>query len=110
MKKVFFFMTLLFCLAVLSSCKEQSKTEDAPQVETTAPATTPAPAADPNAATNPTADPNAAAQAPPPAPAQNTKGVWHYTCAKGCEGGAGTQTACAKCGAQLVHNQAYHEQ
>lgn len=47
----------------------------------------------------------------PPAttePAQNEKGVWHYTCAKGCAGGAGTATACAKCGTTLAHNQAYH--
>lgn len=41
-------------------------------------------------------------------PAQNTDGVWHYTCAKGCAGGAGTATACATCGATLVHNQVYH--
>lgn len=53
--------------------------------------------------------------APPPQPtpkqepAQNAKGVWHYTCAKGCAGGAGTAIACAKCGTTLVHNAAYHE-
>ncbi|MEZ4934648.1 MAG: hypothetical protein R2788_21285 [Saprospiraceae bacterium] len=23
---------------------------------------------------------------------------WHYTCPSGCEGGAGSATACAKCG------------
>jgi outer membrane biosynthesis protein TonB len=41
-------------------------------------------------------------------PAQNAKGVWHYTCSAGCAGGAGTATACAKCGKTLAHNQAYH--
>lgn len=48
---------------------------------------------------------------PPPTqePAQNAKGVWHYTCSKGCEGGAGSAIACAKCGATLAHNQAYHQ-
>lgn len=44
-----------------------------------------------------------------PEPAQNAKGVWHYTCAKGCAGGAGAAQPCAKCNATLVHNSAYHE-
>lgn len=42
-------------------------------------------------------------------PAQNAKGVWHYTCAKGCEGGAGSAIACAKCGSTLAHNASYHQ-
>lgn len=48
---------------------------------------------------------------PPPAaePAQNLAGVWHYTCGKGCAGGAGTTGSCAKCGGPLAHNQAYHQ-
>lgn len=41
-------------------------------------------------------------------PAQNTYGVYHYTCTNGCNGGAGTATKCTSCGADLVHNQAYH--
>ena len=41
-------------------------------------------------------------------PAQNAKGVWHYTCAKGCAGGSGTAGACATCGNTLEHNQSYH--
>lgn len=45
-----------------------------------------------------------------PAPAQNAAGVYHYTCSNGCAGGAGSATACASCGATLVHNQAYHNQ
>ena len=51
------------------------------------------------------ADPAAPAK---PEPAQNATGVWHYTCPKGCAGGAGTAAACAKCGTTLVHNTAYH--
>lgn len=43
-----------------------------------------------------------------PEPPQNANGVWHYTCTAGCAGGAGSATACATCGATLVHNSAYH--
>ncbi len=43
-----------------------------------------------------------------PEPAQNLKGVWHYTCSDGCAGGAGSAIACASCGKTLVHNQEYH--
>lgn len=39
----------------------------------------------------------------------NAKGVWHYTCSKGCEGGAGAAGNCAKCGNALTHNQAFHQ-
>ncbi len=52
---------------------------------------------------------------PPPAPTaspeppQNAAGVWHYTCPSGHEGGSGSATACAECGATLVHNTVYHE-
>lgn len=42
-------------------------------------------------------------------PPQNAAGVWHYTCPKGCAGGAGAAVACAKCGSQLAHNQLYHQ-
>lgn len=45
---------------------------------------------------------------PPAEPAQNAAGVWHYTCPKGCAGGAGSAAACATCGSTLAHNQAYH--
>ncbi len=54
----------------------------------------------------PTPTPNPAT--PATEPAQNTAGVWHYTCAKGCAGGAGIATACSKCGGTLAHNAAYH--
>jgi hypothetical protein len=67
-------------------------------------ATLPNPVSVPNPTAVPT--PNAAKK---PEPAQNAKGVWHYTCPKGCAGGAGAAQACAKCGTTLVHNTAYHE-
>jgi len=41
-------------------------------------------------------------------PAQNAKGVYHYTCTNGCNGGAGSATKCVSCGTVLAHNQAYH--
>ena len=47
----------------------------------------------------------------PPAtiePAQNAAGVYHYTCSKGCTGGAGSAVACSTCGDVLVHNAGYH--
>lgn len=56
-------------------------------------------------------DPNNAVttQANPlPEPAQNAAGVWHYTCASGCSGGAGSAIACSQCGSTLAHNSAYH--
>ena len=54
----------------------------------------------------PTPTPNPAT--PTAEPAQNAAGVWHYTCAKGCAGGAGTATSCSSCGGMLAHNAAYH--
>ncbi len=56
----------------------------------------------------PSPAPNPAATPPATEPAQNATGVWHYTCSKGCAGGSGTATACAKCGTTLVHNTSYH--
>ncbi|MCP4122457.1 MAG: hypothetical protein GY751_11955 [Bacteroidetes bacterium] len=44
-----------------------------------------------------------------PEPPQNANGVWHYTCANGCAGGAGSAQACSGCGGTLAHNQAYHQ-
>lgn len=43
-----------------------------------------------------------------PGTATNSKGAYHYICPNGDAGGAGSAGNCAKCGAQLVHNQAYH--
>ena len=45
---------------------------------------------------------------PTPEPAQNSAGVWHYTCGNGCAGGAGAAGTCPKCGGALAHNAAYH--
>lgn len=56
-----------------------------------------------------TANPNQQPQQPQPESPQNAKGVWHYTCPKGCTGGGGQAVACANCGTQLEHNQKYHE-
>jgi hypothetical protein len=53
-----------------------------------------------------TGQPVANAQPTPP-PAQNAKGEYHYTCAKG-HAGAATAGNCATCGGPLTHNQAYH--
>ncbi len=52
--------------------------------------------------TNPTAATN-------PEPSQNAAGVWHYTCANGCAGGAGAASKCGSCGSTLAHNTAYHQ-
>ena len=41
-------------------------------------------------------------------PPQNSQGVWHYTCSKGCAGGAGAAESCSNCGNLLAHNSAYH--
>jgi hypothetical protein len=67
----------------------------------TTPAATPAPA--PTTATQATTPPQTTE------PAQNAAGVWHYTCPKGCAGGAGSAAPCATCGGTLEHNQAYHK-
>lgn len=53
--------------------------------------------------TQPVSQPNAASEPP-----QNAAGIWHYTCANGCSGGAGSAVACSTCGNTLVHNTAYH--
>jgi hypothetical protein len=103
MKSTILSILFLAALVCFTACKSEKKDDAA------------APA-DP-AATEMPATPSAAAStdiqaAPPPAstePAQNAKGVWHYICAKGCEGGAGAQGTCAKCGGPLQHNAAYHQ-
>ncbi len=57
----------------------------------------------------PSATPNTDIANPPTTePAQNAEGVWHYTCGKGCAGGAGAAGNCATCGGPLAHNAAYH--
>ncbi|WP_040279195.1 hypothetical protein [Psychroserpens damuponensis] len=63
-----------------------------------------------NTTTNssPFATPQTSAATTTPEPAQNAAGVWHYTCAKGHAGGAGSAVACGTCGETLAHNTAYH--
>ncbi len=97
MKSIILSIFVLGAIVCFSSCKNDKKEE--------APAATETPAAP--AATDVLPTP---APPPSPEPAQNAKGVWHYTCAKGCEGGAGAQGACAKCGGPLTHNATYHAQ
>ena len=46
-------------------------------------------------------------QMPSQPAAKNAKGEFHYTCPNGHDGAASAGN-CAKCGAALVHNQAYH--
>lgn len=55
----------------------------------------------------PFANPPAAASTAPAG--QNSAGVWHYTCSKGCAGGSGVVEPCASCGETLVHNVAFHQ-
>ncbi len=66
--------------------------------------TTP-PAITPGATTTPdiTPVPN-----PTTGQAQNAAGVYHYTCPKGCAGGAAAAGSCGTCGEALAHNQAFH--
>lgn len=101
MKNILFILSFFALVALLPSCKEQSKTDTPATSTEVSPTPAPAPAADP--ATQPAAPQTAE-------PAQNAKGVWHFTCPKGCEGGSGAQGTCAKCGGQLAHNAAYHQQ
>jgi|SRR5690606_7374699 hypothetical protein len=62
-----------------------------------------------NPAANPVIDMSAQGAMQQNAPAaQNAQGVFHYTCPKGCAGGAGMAGMCSNCGTELVHNQAYH--
>lgn len=106
----FLFFAALCAIALFSSCKSDSTAAKAGAAENGNAQTAPgAPVIDPAAAPAPAAaPPPATAPAATPEPAQNAAGVWHYTCSKGCAGGAATATACAKCGTTLSHNQAYH--
>jgi len=74
--------------------RESLKVQDSPTVPiATTPITT-----TPNATT-----PNKATPA-----AQNSQGVWHYSCNNGCAGGAGGAGNCSNCGGPLAHNVDYH--
>jgi len=94
-----FLIAAIGAVTFLSACKNNATVSKNAPVETT----------DAQAVTPPATTPALQTDPPKTEPAQNAKGVWHYTCAKGCEGGAGSAVACAKCGATLVHNAAYHD-
>lgn len=61
-----------------------------------------------NNAAQPAAPASTSPQINQPSPAQNSLGVYHYTCTNGCVGGSGTTTNCKSCGETLAHNTAYH--
>ncbi|MFZ1256800.1 MAG: hypothetical protein WAR77_10620 [Saprospiraceae bacterium] len=110
MKSSLLLFAVLSIFVGLNSCKDEKKAETTPSTEQ-------APAQNPNAGATP-ADLSAPQGTPPanvtppatatPEAPQNAKGVWHFTCSKGCPGGAGTQSNCAKCNNPLTHNPAYH--
>lgn len=96
MKYLRFITILLFSSTLfLSSCKEEVK--EAPVEETLQPLDLEKWANQGNTTQNSGAE-----------PAQNAVGLWHYTCSKGCAGGAGLAGNCSTCGGLLAHNQAYH--
>ena len=95
--KSLFAITALCAICFLAACKnDNSANQGTTLMSEEALSKDGAPAAPPSA--NPAT----------PEPPQNAAGIWHYTCPKGCVGGAGSASPCASCGATLVHNQAYH--
>lgn len=109
MKFLPFLSIILFGLMVsVSACGGESdaKANARESIENVqAPATTNAAPAPADANTPPPPPPR------PAEPAQNDKGVWHFTCAKGCAGGGGSAAdKCGGCGGPLAHNQEYHAQ
>lgn len=104
--KIFILCSLFLVSLSMSSCNTEKKSDSQPS-NTEAPAS-----ATPQVQTSPDLTPivdPSTAPPPAPSPAQNANGVWHYTCPKGCPGGAANQGNCAKCGGPLAHNQAYHQ-
>jgi outer membrane biosynthesis protein TonB len=95
----FLSITALCAITLFSACSNDGDAARDAAIESLTPAT---PAGD---AANPAAPATTTPAAEPP---QNAAGVWHYTCPKGCEGGAGSAIACPKCGTTLVHNTTYH--
>lgn len=107
MKFLPFLSIVLFGLMIsVSACGGES---DAKAQAREAIKVAPAPAANANQTTTVGTNP----QTPPAKaePAQNAKGVWHFTCAKGCAGGGGSAAeTCKGCSGPLTHNAVYHEQ
>lgn len=95
----------MFVFACKSDTKQDSSGSNTPAPAVTAPAEAATPNVNTPANFTPVPGPPQSAEAP-----QNAKGVWHFTCPKGCPGGGGGATPCGKCGTTLAHNQAYHAQ
>lgn len=93
--KLILSLAVLFMIGCSETSTDTSTTPSAPDISVVSPDGSATPAAAPPAAKT-------------PEPAQNADGVWHYTCAKGCAGGAGSAAPCATCGGTLAHNAAYH--
>ena len=96
---------LIICLVLLYSCnvdKSKQTTQQKSSTENSNIQVTPSPDFTPVSGPPTTLS-------TPSAP-QNSKGIWHYKCPKGCKGGAGEQTLCSKCGATMIHNQEYHKE
>ena len=92
-------IAVLGCFSLFFACKNDEKAAKDVTLLTEGNTTAPE-------AANPAATPAPATATPEPP--QNAAGVWHYTCTKGCAGGAGAAVACATCNATLVHNPVYH--
>lgn len=89
---------ILSMVLALAACSSNGKTPASDLVPST-----------PGDASAPPASTTTITPQQPASPASNAAGVFHYTCSNGCAGGAGAAGACATCGAQLAHNQAYHD-
>jgi hypothetical protein len=102
MKKLINILGCAIAIALFLQACQNNNTADSTKLATEdaigqPAATNPADLANPAAPTATTAE-----------PPQNAAGVWHYTCPKGCAGGAGAASPCSQCGTTLVHNQTYH--
>jgi len=96
--KIIFYTLSIFSLLLFTQCSGKPERPDSVLNETQQNYN----GADLNTPTNAAVPP--ASNEPP----QNAEGVWHYTCANGCAGGAGAAGPCATCGNTLAHNALYH--
>ncbi|GAA4269408.1 hypothetical protein [Hyunsoonleella aestuarii] len=97
--KYYNILAVLFLSSVISfySCNDSSKSKTKSTIEQTETENT---VSTPNAA----AQNNTSTQTTQSATGQ----VFHYTCVKGCSGGADSAINCTTCGTLLVHNAAFH--
>ncbi len=110
MKRIVFLCVLGLFIGMSCNSDKKASTETPAQPDNSTTITAPpagAPEANVPANFTPTTAPPVQQSAEAP---QNAKGVWHFTCPKGCPGGGGGATPCAKCGTTLAHNAAYHQQ